>query len=307
MKMEYLRRASFDKPPLFSFVLLDWSVRESFHTLDYLSHQKIDRSLFEVIWIEYYNRRSEQIEQRISNSERLGTPSPVDTWIVMHHSETETYHKHRMYNQGILDATGSIVVVLDSDAVLRTDLLQTLVDEYEEQPDLVLHFEQIRNFNQMFYPFNFPNMEAINGEGCVNATKGVPHGFDTCAKSLAKDWTLWNRYNYGACFSARRDDLIRIGGADEHIDYMGHICGPYEMTARLINADLPDKLHPTHYLYHVWHPNQGGTNNYSGPSDGRGMSLTAMEIPNSVRILPLEENEDIKKLRLDQEAVSPSN
>ena len=88
---------------------------------------------------------------------------------------------------------------------------------------------------------------------------------------------------------------------------MGHVCGPYEMTARLINAGLPDKLHATHYLYHVWHPNQGGTNNYSGPNNGQGMSLTAMEIPKSGRIQPLQENEDIEKLRLGQEASLPSS
>jgi radical SAM superfamily enzyme YgiQ (UPF0313 family) len=301
IKTEYLRRTSFDKPPLFSFILLDWSVRESFHTLDYLSHQKVDPNIFEVIWVEHYNRRSEQIDQRINKNEQLGIRSPVDTWIVMHHPETEVYHKHIMYNQGIIDAAGSIVVILDSDAVLRTDFIKTLIEEYENQPDIVLHFEQIRNFDKKFYPFNFPSLESIIGKGCVNATNGVPHGFDTCAKSLKDDWTLWNRYNYGACFSARREDLIRIGGADEHIDYMGHICGPYEMTARLINAGLQDKLHPTHFLYHAWHPNQGGSNNYSGPNDGKGMSLTAMEIPKTGQIQPLQENGNIKKLRLAQE------
>ena len=42
--------------------------------------------------------------------------------------------------------------------------------------------------------------------------------------------------NYGACMSALREDLLKIGGADEHIDYLEHICGPYEMTFRLVNA-----------------------------------------------------------------------
>ncbi|CCQ89776.1 conserved hypothetical protein [Nitrospina gracilis 3/211] len=302
--MEYLRRASFKTPPVLSFILLDWTVRESFHTLDYLNHQIADRGLFEVIWIEFYSRRSDAIRNRIERAEALGLPSPVDTWIVMDHPEDEYYHKHKMYNRGILDASGSIAVVLDSDAILRTDLVQTILDEFGKNDNLALHFEQIRNFDQKFYPFDYPSIEEIIGEGCVNATGGVPHGFP-CATSLKEDVTLWNRYNYGACFCAKRDDLIRIGGADEHIDYMGHVCGPYEMTARLINAGAQDYLHPTHYLYHVWHPNQGGTNNYCGPSDGRGMSTTAMAIPENGRILPLLENEDIRRLRLNTATTAP--
>jgi hypothetical protein len=70
------------------------------------------------------------------------------------------------------------------------------------------------------------------------------------------------------------------------------------MTARLINAGIQDKLHDTHFLYHVWHPNQGGDNNYSGPNNGKGMSTTAMQIPLTGRILPLVENQEIKQIRL---------
>jgi hypothetical protein len=70
------------------------------------------------------------------------------------------------------------------------------------------------------------------------------------------------------------------------------------MTARLINAGIKDILHASHYLYHVWHPNQGGDNNYMGPNDGRGMSTTAMAIPKTGRVLPLLENQQIKPLRL---------
>jgi hypothetical protein len=38
-----------------------------------------------------------------------------------------------------------------------------------------------------------------------------------------------------------------------------------------------------------------------GPNNGKGMSTTAMEIPKTGRVLPLLENSEIKKLRLQAE------
>jgi len=279
--------------------LVDWCVRESFHVLEYLNHQRFDREAYEIIWLELYDRRPKEIEALIKRYEDLGLPSPIDTWILMDYSRTEYYHKHRMYNLGILHSSGQVVTILDSDTILKTTFVEAIVREFEKQKSLVLHLEQIRNFDKKYYPFNYPSIDEIIGEGCVNAINGIPTGFDKNPKSLKRDWNLWHVYNYGACFCANREDLIYIGGADEHEDYLGHICGPYEMTARLINAGVPDRLHPTEWSYHVWHPNTAGeNNNYWGPNNGKGMSTTALEIALTGRVMPLIENEEIKKLRL---------
>jgi hypothetical protein len=291
-----------DRPqaPEVTIVLLDWAVRESFHTLEYLSHQRCARGAFEVIWIEYYDRRPPALAALVARHRRLGLPPPIDAWIVLQRSDAECYHKHRMYNVGLLNARGPIVCILDSDAVVRSDFIATVREAFARRGNLALHFEQIRNFRRRYYPFCYPTIAEITGDGCVNATGGVPDGFRTCAKSLREDPNLWHVYNYGACLAARRDDLVRIGGADEHGDYLGYICGPYEMTARLINAGVPDLLHPTHYLYHTYHPCQGGggARDHCGPHNGRGMSTTATQILETGRVLPLVENPRIRRLRL---------
>ncbi len=287
------------KEPSVSLILLDWSCRESFHILDYLNQQTVPRDEYEVIWIEYYDRRSDQIDLKIKESLRDGRHPYIDKWIRMNYPINTSYHKHRMYNLGILESKAPIISILDSDAMLQPTFIETILKEFEQHERLALHFEQIRNFDQKYYPFNFPSVEEVIGEGCVNATNGIPNVFlNFTARSLNENLDLWHTANYGACLCARREDLIAIGGSDEHLDYLGHVCGPYELTVRLINAGIQDKLHETHFLYHVYHPHQGGGNNdYYGPNNGKGMSLTAMEIPKTGRILPLIENEEIKKLR----------
>ena len=37
--------------------LIDWGVRESFHSLHYLNRQTVDRADYELIWLEFYNRK----------------------------------------------------------------------------------------------------------------------------------------------------------------------------------------------------------------------------------------------------------
>jgi hypothetical protein len=282
--------------PQLSIVLLDWSCRESFHILDYLQKQTIPRTQYEVIWIEYYDRRASQIEQILRKSRTPGKAPVVDCWATMGVPNGTYYHKHLMYNLGIILSKGMIVAICDSDAILRETFVERIIGVFEPDSDIVLHLDQARNNDKRFYPFSYPTIEDVIGEGCINWYNGKTTG-------------LWNTNdilhtrNYGACMAARREDLIAIGGADEHVDYLGHICGPYEMTFRLINAGKKELWHPTEFLYHVWHPGQAGQNNFVGPHDGRHVSSTALRAKFTGRILPFVENEAIRKLRLGNSQV----
>ena len=277
--------------PQLSIVLLDWSCRESFHILDYLQKQTIPRTQYEVIWIEYYDRRASQIEEILRKSRTLGKAPVVDCWATMGVPNGTYYHKHLMYNLGIILSRGMIVAICDSDALLRETFVERIIGVFEPDSDIVLHLDQARNNDKRFYPFNYPTVEDVIGGGCINWHNGKTTG-------LWDTEDILHTRNYGACMAARREDLIAIGGADEHIDYLGHICGPYEMTFRLVNAGKREVWHPTEFLYHVWHPGQAGENNYVGPHDGRHMSSRGLQVRFSGRILPFVENQAIRKLRL---------
>ena len=278
--MRFLKRSTRKKPVL-SLILLDWNVRESFHLLHYLACQSVDRDQFEVVFIEYYSRLAEPLKQFAEQ---------VDTWILLEMPESCIYHKHLMYNCGLAFARGDIIVLCDSDAMVQRSFIETIIRHFNENKRTVLHLDQFRNMRRDLYPFSYPSFEEVIGAGCLNHVEGKTSGIVDRVDPL-------HSRNYGACMCARRADLIEIGGADEHIDYLGHICGPYEMTLRLLNRGFEEVWHETEYLYHTWHPGQAGIDNYQGPHDGRQMSSTALEALITGRMFPLVENKSIGLLR----------
>ena len=278
--MKFLKKSSRAQPKV-SLILLDWSVRESFHLLHYLNRQDVDRDSFEVIVIEYYSRVADAIRQ---------FEDQVDTWLLLEMPESCYYHKHLMYNAGIIAAKGEICVICDSDAMAKEGFIRAIITAFKNDPEIVLHFDQFRNSRRDFHPFCYPSFVEVTGDGCINNVDGKPTG-------LVDDTDPIHHRNYGACMCARRTDLIAIGGADEHIDYLGHICGPYDMTFRLVNLGRREIWHESEFMYHTWHPGQAGAGNYLGPHDGRQMSTTALAALASRRVTPLVENQAIKALR----------
>ena len=278
--MRFIKRSSRKKPRV-SLVLLDWSVRESFHVLHYLARQTVPRDDFEVIIIEYYSRVSEALRPFAAQ---------VDTWLVLEMPPNVYYHKHLMYNAGIAVAKGDIIMIGDSDAMVKSTFIATIVRNFDAEPNLVYHIDQFRNLRRDFYPFNYPGFDEVLGEGAINNVGGKTAGVVHTEDSI-------HLRNYGACMCARRSDMIAIGGADMHIDYLGHICGPYDRTFRLINYGRREVWDVEEFTYHTWHPGQAGADNYLGPHDGRHMSSTALEAATSGRIAPLTESETIRLLR----------
>jgi hypothetical protein len=267
--------------PKVSLILLDWRVRESFHLLHYLKSQTVARESFEVIVVEYYDHISPAVQK---------FESEVDTWLLLQMSDDCYYHKHLMYNAGILFSRGDILMFGDSDAMVRSSFIQRIITSFQRDPFLVYHMDEFRNVRRDLYPFNYPSFEEVLGDGCINNVDGRTSGVLDVIDPI-------HTRNYGACMCGRRQDIISLGGADEDLSYLGHVCGPYDMTFRLMNSGRRLKWDTEEYLYHTWHPGTDGTDNYLGPHDGMNMSTTALRSLSSGRILPLVENSAIRELR----------
>lgn len=278
--MKFLKRSTRQRPKV-TLILLDWSVRESFHLLHYLGRQDVPRDTFEVLLIEYYSRVSGAVGR---------FEDELDTWLLLEMPEDCYYHKHLMYNAGIVLARGDICVICDSDAMVKPGFIHAIARAFDEVPALVLHLDQFRNNRRDFYPFNYPSFEEVEGKGCINNAGGRTAGVVDRRDPL-------HTRNYGACMCARRADLIAIGGADEHVNFVGHICGPYDMTFRLVNSGKTEFWHSSEFMYHTWHPGQAGVDNYLGPHDGRHVSITSLAALSARRVRPLLENPAIRALR----------
>ena len=279
--MRILKQSTKTHPRL-SLILLDWGVRESLHVLHYLKHQTIPREAFEVLLIEYYDTVSKPAE----NFE-----SAIDTWVLLEMPSDCYYHKHLMYNVGTVLSKGEILMFADSDAMVRPTFVETVLKAFDHDPLIVYHMDEFRNVRRDFYPFNYPSFEEVVGDGCSNNVNGK-------TKGILDEIDPMHARNYGACMCGWRKDIIGIGGADEDLTYLGHICGPYDMTFRLMNFGRRLVWEADEYLYHTWHPGSDGVANYLGPHDGRNMSTTAFQALCSGRLRPLVENEVIRRLRV---------
>ena len=274
-----------------SMVLLDWSVRESFHLLHYLQQQTASRDEFEVIVVEYYDRISDTLKP---------FEDQVDTWVLLEMPTECYYHKHLMYNTGIALSRGSIIMIGDADAMVRETFVETIINAFSQDPKIVYHIDQFRNIRRDLYPFNYPSFDEVLGDGCINNMGGKTAGI------LDEDDPMHSR-NYGACMCARKNDLIIIGGADEHINYLGHVCGPYDMTFRLMNYGSRLVWETEEYMYHTWHPGSDGGDNFIGPHDGKNMSTTAFQAFLTGRVKPLVKNKVIHWLQKSGSIQQPIN
>jgi len=272
-----------DTPPLVSLVLLDWSCREQFHTLDWLNRQNVDRNRYEIIWVELYDR---VVDVALDKS---------DTMITC--GQRGLYHKHLGYNIGLLHSRGKLVTVCDSDAVFPGNFIQSLLSSFEldnghAQPKslVLMHYEWR---SPALYPDELVRTEQLDDYPWAD---------------------LWP--NVGACMTVPREDAFRFGGFDEHRSYRGYMCGPYDLGWRMVNAGIPEVWHdPSVALWHFSHPDPPATYHQKFSWEMArekayphidGHALTAVEAFTSGRLLPKKENPEIFRIRMQGRRVGTS-
>ncbi len=217
--------------PKLSIILTDWSCRKNFEVLDFLNRQNISRERYEVIWVEYYSTALPEIKRMLDENLNNGRHPVLDQWIVMGIADNVCFHRHLMYNIGILTSRGKIICFCDTDC-LDAFFVENVINLFHSNKNIVLR------------------MDDDMGE---------------CTR-----------------LSAFREDLIEIGGADEHKDFLGYSGGLHDMAVRLSNAGKKTMLHTFEgRIETIWQPNP--------------------------RILPLEENPSIRACRtgLESYALQP--
>ncbi len=260
-------------PVKVSLILLDWSCRESYHALDWLAKQDVPRAQFEVIWVELFDRVAPEVMEK------------ADVVITCH--QRGLYHKHAGYNVGLLHSSGQTITVCDSDAIFPPDFVSSIIRAFDlngaaPKASLVLmHYEQ-RSLVQ--YPKGLAKFEDVRKHKWLE---------------------LWP--NVGACMTVLREDALRFGGFDEHKSYRGYFCGPYDLGWRMINFGIPERWHDESVtLWHFAHPEPAGSYFTFSLSRWREIAhphveyhaLSAVDAFASGRLLPLQENEHIHKMRL---------
>jgi hypothetical protein len=266
-----------NKKPKVSIILLDWSCREQFNSLSWLNDQSVDRDTYELIWIELYDRKINEVIKK------------ADTLICL--NQHGVYHKHKGYNQGLLLSNGEVVCICDSDAVFPYNFVESIIEKFDykdanpKKNIVLMHYEWRTTFK---YPdYNFTRESLYN-------------------QDLWQWWPLV--VNEGACVTFLKSTAIKFGGFDEDKSYRGYMCGPYELAWRLINAGYQEIWHdPSVALWHFSHPDPVGTNGNkikfsqflekTYPSIN-GHALMAVEAFSTGRVLPLMENQKIWNLRM---------
>ena len=115
------------------------------------------RSQYELIWIEYYDRRAEDIDNKLKECVSGSKPPPVDRWVLMRVPREVYYHKHLMYNAGIVLSRGEIVAICDSDAIVKDTFVEAILEAFKQDPNIVLHLDQVRKKRQTILSFQLSN------------------------------------------------------------------------------------------------------------------------------------------------------
>ena len=268
------KRNSRDALPKLSIILLDWSCRERFDSLEWLEQQDVPREAYELIWVELFDRVIREAMERADVVVTCGQSNP--------------YHKHEGYNIGLLLAQGELFCVCDSDAVFPQEFVRSIFDHFYGEGKLprgsvLFHFE---GRSSLSYP-----------------------GLHSAQELKDASWRWWGLHpNVGACMTVRTADAIRFGGFDEDPVYAGYLCGPYELGWRLMNAGLAEVWHdPATKLWHFAHPDPVGDNGILPSLRQIGEityphvdlhALHAVEALVCGRLLPLQENAALFERRM---------
>ena len=242
-----------------SIVLPDASYREMFHTPIYLNRQNANRKDYEIIWMELYDKETPILRE-------YKEKGILEKYIILGQSILQYYKWPILLNEAILQSEGDILCVMDGDAICSPNFVSSIISSFEQYQKIILYIDEVRHappewcwptvkeWDEVMKLFGTKNWH--NWGGCNNTT-----GIDELLGRYGNTFldinnicpTMTNK-NYGACFSALRTDLVKIGGFEEHEGFDGVYTGSWEAGWRLLSFGFREYWHPVEFLIHTHHP-----------------------------------------------------
>lgn len=203
--------------------MVDGGFRERFHLLNCLEEQTLDKSEYEVIWVEYYN----EIPAEVANSAFVRT-------ITLNNPKNVMYHSSYCFNRGIRESRGELAVIIDADVVVERDFLESVWLEHQRYDELAMYIVRLDQDQQY-------------------------SSQDVSLERLKQVCQLRSPSNFGGCLTVRKCWLEAINGYEQHRAFASNYhSNGLDVNARLKNLGLAVKWHSELRLYHPWHPGTHG-------------------------------------------------
>lgn len=199
-----------------SVIMVDGGFRENVFAAKYFSDQDFPDDQYEVIWVEYYDKSNEQINE-------IAKVKTIEL------NKTGIYHSSYCFNEGIRFASGEIIVIPDADQIVESGFLKRVYENHMKINNLVC------------YGFRFDEMK----KGALKS-----HEFT----ELREKCRLKNPSNYGGCLTVRKSVLMSINGYEQHVIFgSGFHANGLDLYTRFKNLGLPIMWDRELVLYHPWH------------------------------------------------------
>ena len=268
--------------PIVSIVIGDWSGAPGVTAvLEALDHQDIPREQFEVVWVDWTidtSAAERWLEERRAN----GRDPVIDRWVVLERSRAEPCLPAVLANVGIVASRGEIVTLLDVPALVTPSFVRSIADHFLGEPSSVLH------------------LDAVVASTVESSVKQSPEHVLRHATNWARFRTVgtanaddaWRVRDYSACLSALRNDLVLVGGVEQHRAMYGRGVS-HELTWRLGQAGRREVWHRREFVFRTGQRGEA----YGVPSVHREVSPLAQDIRRTRRTQPLVRNGAFISLR----------
>ena len=248
-----------------SIILHDWSVRERFHTLDWLSAQTVPRDQYEIIWVECYTRELEDVRAKVDELITLG--------------QEGLYHKHKAMNAGLAVAQGRIVTLCDSDAVYPPDFVASVLNSFTERK-VLMHAEHRSHLS-------YPTGMSLGQIKQMPFFEGPPN-VGACASMLRRD-----AIGFGGV-----DEHESYRGL-----ICGHNELVWRLINSGVPEVWHDSVFLYHFKHPGSDGGPESTHEWNGAVHDSMHNLTGVDAFREGRLLPLAESPEIHRLRMNQRSI----